>query len=279
MRRIPFRVRLRVPVGDVLERTGELIEGPCGWGEWSPLPSWSEDERAAAERAALEAATQPFPAAVRETVVINAMIPRVAPEQAARLAVESRCSTIKIKVGDADSEARVRAVREALPRARIRLDANGTWDAMTAGIALSRLRAYDIELVEDPVATLEDLARLRRGSSMLVAAEMSVRTIADARRLRATRAADAVVLKPQRIGGVRAALDAAAEAGVPAIPSSALETSVGLAAVLAFAAALPELPFAAGIGTALLLEEDVVSDPLVPIDGVLAVRRPEVTAA
>ena len=276
MRRVPFRIPLRVPVGDVTERVGELLEGPAGWGEYSPLPSWSAAEREAAERAAVEAATVGFPAPVRNVVPVNAMIPRVAPSVAAAMAVASKCQTIKIKVGDPDGEARVRAVREALPDVKIRLDANGSWDALAAGLSLSQLRHYDIELVEDPVGTLEDLARLRRGSSILVAAEMCVRTVDDARMLRKLRAADAVVIKPQRIGGVRAALAAAEEAGVPAIASSALETSVGLAAVLAFAAALPELPFACGIGTATLLEYDVVRGPLVPVDGVMTVRVPEV---
>src|SRR5206468_2330804 len=112
-------------------------------------------------------------------------------------------------------------------RAKIRLDANGSWDPINAGIALSQLLRYDIELVEDPVSSMQDMARLRRGSPIMIAAEMCVRTIEDARRLRELGAADAVVLKPQRIGGVRAALAAAEEAGVPAIASSALESSVG----------------------------------------------------
>lgn len=276
MRRVPFRVRLRVPVGDVTERAGELLEGPAGWGEYSPLPSWSADERAAAERAAIEAATEPFPPAVRERVEVNAMIPRVAPEEAARLAVASGCRTIKIKVGDPASIDRVAAVRDALPEARIRLDANGSVDPSMISVILPMLARYDIEYVEDPLPTLEQLAVLRKGSSLLIAAEASVRTIEDAKRLRALRAADVVVLKPQRMGGVRAALAAAEEAGVPAVASSALETSVGLAAVVACAAALPDAPFAHGVGTALLLAADVVSDPLVPVEGILSPRRPTV---
>jgi O-succinylbenzoate synthase len=143
----------------------------------------------------------------------------------------------------------------------------------TALLTLRRLAVHDLELVEDPVATLEELAALRRRSAVPVAAEMCVRTVADARRLRALDAAGAVVLKPQRIGGVAAALAAAAEAGVPAIASSALETSVGLAAVLALAAALPDSPYAHGCGTALLLAEDVTSDPLIPQRGSLRPRR------
>ncbi|MGZ4140399.1 MAG: enolase C-terminal domain-like protein [Actinomycetota bacterium] len=273
LRTVPFRTRLRVAVGDVSEREGMLYEGPAGWGEYSPLPSWSPAERAAAERAAIEAASEPFPEPVRATVEVNTMIPRVSPEHAARMAVASGCSTVKIKVGDPASVERVHAVRDALPAARIRLDANGAWDPDTAGIFLAQVRGLDIELIEDPVAAMEDLAIFRRGSAVLVAAESCVRTVEDARRLRALDAADAIVIKPQRIGGARAALAAAEEAGVPAIASSALETSVGLAMVAAVAAALPDAPFAHGIGTATLLEQDVTASPLVPVRGSIEPRR------
>jgi O-succinylbenzoate synthase len=277
VRRVPFAVRLIVPVGDVVERRGWLVEGPVGWGECSPLPGWSAAERLAAERFALEAAWEEFPARVRQRVEVNALIPRVPPVEAARLVAASRCRSAKVKVGDPDGEARVRAVRETLgATGRIRLDANGAWDLETARGALSRLSAFHPEFVEDPVAAMEDLATLRRTSPIPVAAEACVRTVHDAVRLRQLEAADVVVIKPQRIGGVRAALAAAEEAGVPAVPSSALETSVGLAAVLAMAAALPELPFAAGVGTALLLESDVVFDPLLPENGWLEPRRPSV---
>jgi O-succinylbenzoate synthase len=196
--------------------------------------------------------------------------------QARRMALASSCSTIKIKVGDPESDARVRAVREALPRARIRLDANGSWDEEAALEALSALARYEIEYVEDPVATMDALARFRRHSPIPVAAEACVRTVEDAGRLRTLDAADVLVIKPQRIGGVSAALAAAEAAGIPAVPSSALETSVGLAAVLAVAAGLGNLPYAAGIGTALLLESDLVADPLIPENGGLVPRRPQV---
>jgi O-succinylbenzoate synthase len=271
-RRIPFRVRLRVPVMGILERSGVFIEGPAGWGELSPLPSWSDGERSAAQRCCDEARMQPFPLAAA-IVAVNAMVPRVEPDAAARLALDSGCATIKVKVGDAAGEDRVAAVRSAVgARVRIRVDANGAWDADTALAALERLERYDIELVEDPVATLEELVVVRHSSPIAVAAEMSVRTVDDAARLAQLEAADAVVLKPQRIGGLRASLDAAEAARVPAIASSALETSVGLAAVLRVAAALPATPFAHGVGTALLLAEDVTALPLLPVDGMLVPR-------
>jgi o-succinylbenzoate synthase len=277
VKRLPFSVALRHPVMGVTMRSGYLIEGPAGWGEFSPLPSWGDAERAAAERSALEAATLPFPAAARDRVAINAMIPRLAPDAAAALALNSGCATVKVKVGDEHCLDRVAAVRSACgPGVRIRLDANGAWDVETAVRELARLAAFDIELVEDPVASLEELATLRGRAGMPVAAESCIRTTADARRLRQLEAVDVIVLKPQRIGGVRQALRAAEESGLPAIASSALETSVGLAAVVALAASLPDAPFAHGAGTALLLASDVVSDPLIPIDGWLTPRRPAV---
>ncbi|HEY6469910.1 MAG TPA: enolase C-terminal domain-like protein [Candidatus Dormibacteraeota bacterium] len=279
MRRLQFSVDLLHPVMGTTRRSGYLLEGPAGWGECSPLASWSEAERAAAERSALEAAMVPFPVTDRTRVAVNAMVPRLPPDVAAILALNSGCSTIKVKVGDADSLDRVAAIRAACgPRVRIRLDANGSWDIDTALRMLTVLSVYDIELVEDPVASLEDLATLRGRIPMPVAAESSIRTTADARRLRDLEAADVIVIKPQRIGGIREALRAADAAGIPAIASSALETSVGLAAVVAFAASLPESPYAHGAGTALLLTSDVVSDPLVPIDGWLVPRRPHVDA-
>jgi O-succinylbenzoate synthase len=274
---VPFSIALRYPVMGVTRRTGYLIEGPAGWGECSPLPSWNDAEREAAARSALEAATLPFPTIARDRVAVNAMIPRVAPDVAAALALSSGCGTVKVKVGDEGSVDRVAAVRSACgPRIKIRLDANGAWDLETALRQLAALATYDIELVEDPVASLEELAALRGRAGMPVAAESCIRTTADAQRLHRLEAADAIVLKPQRIGGVREALRAAEASGVPAIASSALETSVGLAVVVAVAASLPDAPFAHGAGTAQLLESDVVDDPLIPIGGWLTPRRPAV---
>ena len=275
-RRLPFAVELLQPVLGVTTRTGWLLEGEAGWAEWSPLPSWSREESATAYRGALETADRPFPAPLRAAVAINTMIPRVPANVAARMAVASGCSTIKVKVGDAGGPDRVRAVREAMgPGARIRLDANGGWDLEEAVRALAVLSGFDVELVEDPVPGLAEMARLRRRSPIPVAAEMAIRTLEDVVEMRRLEAADVLVIKPQRLGGIAAALRAAELAGVPVIVSSALETSVGLAACLAVAAALPVSVYAHGIGTAALLAEDVTARPLVPLGGMLVPRRVE----
>ncbi len=122
---------------------------------------------------------------------------------------------------------------------------------------------------------MEDLATVRRRSAagVPIAADECMRSVDDARRLRSLEAADVVVLKVQPLGGVAAALAVAEAAGLPALVSSMFESSVGLAAGVALAAALPELPYACGLGSALLLAADVVADPLVPVDGWLPVRR------
>jgi O-succinylbenzoate synthase len=275
------RVPLRVPLGGQSFREATLVEGPVGWGEFSPLPGYPCDPRRC-EEAAREAALADWPAPVRTEVPVNALVPAVDADRAEELTAEAVAAgmmTVKVKVGagplaeDADRVAAVRAVLG--PAGRIRLDANGGWELDTAVVALDRLAGFDLELVEQPVADLEDLARVRRRVAIPVAADESVRTLDDARRFAALDAADAVVVKVQPLGGVRAAIQVIEAAGVPAIVSSLYETSIGLAAGLALAAALPELPYACGLGTGALLAGDVVAEPLIPQRGVLPVRRPE----
>jgi len=248
-----------------------LLEGPAGWGECSPLPGYRCDPTAA-RRAAWEAATVGWPAPVRDAVPVNALVsaPTFDPAELASF------RAVKVKVGRESDVDLVAAVRDAAgPSVALRVDANGAWDLASAERAIARLARYDLELVEQPVASLDDLARLRRRVAVPLAADESVRTLDDARILRALGAADVLVLKVQPSGGVRAALDLADAAGVPAIASSMLETSVGVAAGLALAAALPELPFACGLATVAARTTDVTLDRLVPTDGELRVRPVE----
>jgi O-succinylbenzoate synthase len=248
-----------------------LLEGPAGWGECSPLPGYPCDP-AAARRAAWEAATVGWPAPVREAVPVNALVTRPTFDPAELASFRA----VKVKVGRGRDVELVAAVRDAVgPSVALRVDANGAWDLASAERAIARLARYDLELVEQPVASLDDLARLRRRVAVLLAADESVRTLDDARRLRTLGAADVLVLKVQPSGGVRAALELADAAGVPALASSMLETSVGVAAGLALAAALPELPFACGLATAATRAADVTLDPLVPTEGRLRVRSVE----
>jgi o-succinylbenzoate synthase len=138
------------------------------------------------------------------------------------------------------------------------------------------LGKYSLEYAEQPCATLEELASLRRLIDIPVAADESIRKAEDPLRVRAAGAADIVMVKVQPLGGVRAALRVAEACGLPAVVSSAVDTSVGLAAGVALAAALPELPYACGLATMSLLAGDVTAAPLAEAGGLLQVRRPPV---
>ncbi len=273
-------VEHRLRIGD---RAITLLEGPAGWGECSPLPGYPCDP-AMAGQAAVEAASVGWPAPLRDHVSVNALVDvrrtgaPLDPSDLDRvdldLAALAGFSAVKVKVRNPADVALVAAVRAAIgPAVKLRVDANAAWDLDTAIAVLAALAPYDLELAEQPVATLAELAQLRRRVAVPLAADESVRTLDDARRLRSLDAADAVVLKVQPLGGVRAALAIAEAAGVAAIPSSMMETSVGIAAGLALAAALPELPYACGLATASLLPGDVTVAPLVPEAGRLRVRR------
>jgi O-succinylbenzoate synthase len=140
---------------------------------------------------------------------------------------------------------------------------------------IAELARFDLEYVEQPCATLEELAALRRRVDVPLAADESIRRAEDPLRVRAAGAADIVVLKVQPLGGVRAALRVAEACGLPVVVSSAVDTSVGIAAGVALAAALPDLPYACGLATVQLLDGDVVAEPMLPgPDGALPVRRP-----
>jgi O-succinylbenzoate synthase len=213
------------------------------------------------------------------SIPVNTTVPAVDAETAHRLVRSSGCRTAKVKVAETgqgldDDIARVEAVRDAIGRdGHVRIDANGGWSVDEADSALRALDRFDLEYAEQPVATLEEMAQLRRRTNVRLAADESIRRAEDPMRVVGLAAADIVVLKVQPIGGVRACLDVAEACGLPVVVSSAVETSVGIAAGVALAAALPELPFACGLGTISLLQRDVVAEPLMPVDGALRVGR------
>jgi o-succinylbenzoate synthase len=173
-------------------------------------------------------------------------------------------------------------VRDALgPDGLIRIDANAGWsvDEAVALIPLLDRAAGGLEYAEQPVASVEDLALVRRKVDVPIAADESIRRAQDPYRVRDLEAADVAVLKVQPLGGVRACLRIAEDIGLPVVVSSALETSVGIAAGLALAGALPELPYACGLATVQLLTADIAVEPLLPFNGFLPVGMRDVDPA
>ncbi len=283
---IPMRTRFR----GITVREAALVEGPAGWGEWSPFLEYPPEVAEPWLRCAEVAAAGDWPAPLRDRVPVNVTVPAVGPERAHEIVLAGGCATAKVKVAEpgqtlADDEARVAAVRDALdalgPGGKVRVDANGGWSVDEAVAAIRRLdrAAAGLEYAEQPVASVEDLALVRRRVDVPIAADESIRRAEDPYRVRALEAADIAVLKVQPLGGVRACLEIAERIGLPVVVSSALETSVGIAAGVALAAALPDLPHACGLATVQLLTGDVTEHSLLPVDGALPATRPVVDPA
>lgn len=278
----------------VNHRECALFLGPKGWGEWAPFPEYRPAEAARWLQSALEAAWGTWPSPRRTDIPINATVPAVAATAVSGiLSGYPGCSTVKVKVAAkgqnlAADLARVQAVRDHLTErfpgrdTRIRVDANMGWSPAEAIEAITALARYGLEYVEQPCARTADLARVRRalvqrGIAVKIAADEAIRKAADPLEFARMGAADLAVLKVPPSGGVAAALGFVEQLydvqEMPVVVSSALDSSVGISAGLALAAALPALEHACGLGTVRLLQHDVVRQPLCPENGFLPVTR------
>ncbi len=264
-------------------REAVLLRGPSGWTEFAPFVEYGDEEASTWLAAAISYGWGPEPDLVRDVIPVNATLPAVpAAEVAAVLDRFGSTRTVKVKVAErgqtlADDVERVRAVRDRLgPAGRIRVDANGGWNVDEAEHAAHALAPFDLEYLEQPCATVPELAELRQRLhdwDLPIAADESVRKAADPLAVVDAGAADLLVAKAAPLGGIGAALRIVDAAGLPAVVSSALDTSVGLAMGARLAAALPALDYDCGLGTAALLAADVTSHPLLPREGRIPVDR------
>ncbi len=274
---------MRVRFRGVTHRESLVLRGPAGWGEFCPFPEYRDEESAAWLRSTIEAAWEGFPAPLRTVVSVNATIPAVQAADVEHILQRfGAVSAVKVKVAERgqslhDDVARVAEVRRLLPGAAVRVDANGGWNVEAALEALTALAGFTLEYAEQPVMDIADLRTVRlelrrRGVPVLIAADESVRKEDDPLRVAREDAADLLVVKVAPLGGVRRALDVVAQSGLAAVVSSALDTSVGISAGVALAAALPNLPYACGLGTLSLMYGDVTDNSLMPDGGTLPVR-------
>ncbi|MDT5018791.1 MAG: o-succinylbenzoate synthase [Mycobacterium sp.] len=269
---LPMRVRFR----GITLREVALIEGPAGWGEFGAFLEYERQEAAHWLASAIEAAYEPPPTTRRDRIPINATVPAVAagevPDVLARF---PGARTAKVKVAEpgqtlADDVSRVNAVRLQMPT--VRVDANGGWSVEQAAAAARALTADGpLEYLEQPCATVAELAELRRRVDVPIAADESIRKADDPLHVVRAGAADIAVLKVAPLGGVAKLLDIAAQIDIPIVVSSALDSAVGIATGLLAAAALPELRHACGLGTGGLFAEDI-AEPTMPVDGYLQVK-------
>jgi o-succinylbenzoate synthase len=268
---LPMRVRFR----GITTREVALIDGPAGWGEFGAFVEYGPHEAAHWLASAIESAYRPPPPPLRDRIPINATVPAVAAAQVAEvLARFPGARTAKVKVAEpgqrlGDDVDRVNAVRQLVPT--VRVDANGGWSVEQAVRAAAALTADGpLEYLEQPCATVDELAELRRRIEVPIAADESIRKAEDPLAVVRARAADVAVLKVAPLGGVSVLLHIAAQIDIPVVVSSALDSAVGIAAGLTAAAALPELAYACGLGTGGLFADDV-AEAAVPVDGALAV--------
>jgi o-succinylbenzoate synthase len=268
---LPMRVRFR----GITVREVALIDGPAGWGEFGAFLEYDHAEAAHWLASALESAYLAPPPTLRDSIPINATVPAVAADQVPEvLARFPGTRTAKVKVAEpgqslADDVARVTAVRALIPT--VRVDANGGWSVDEAVAAAEALTADGpLEYLEQPCATVAELAEVRRRVDVPVAADESIRKAEDPLRVVRAGAADIAVLKVAPLGGISAMLAIAAQIDLPIVVSSALDSAVGIGVGLTAAGALPTLRHACGLGTGGLFVEDV-AERVAPVDGHLPV--------
>ena len=264
---LPMAVKFR----GITTREALLIDGPAGWGEFSPFIEYAPEESAAWLRAGLEAAFTGLPEA-HGTVEVNGTIPAVEDVEPV-LARYPGVNTFKIKVAEPsqsldDDIRRVTAVRRLRPDARLRVDANRGWTVDQAVEAAGKLG--ELEYIEQPCATVEELAEVRRRTSTPIAADESIRRAADPYRVAELNAADVAVCKVAPLGGVANLVKIACDLHLDVTVASALDTAVGMDAGL-IAAKLTGSR-AAGLATQRLFVEDV-AEPRAMVDGELAIAR------
>jgi O-succinylbenzoate synthase len=285
---IPLRTKFR----GLTERELLVFEGPNGWSEWAAFTEYQDEEAATWLAAAIEWGFDEVPEPVRKQVPVNAILPSVPKNEIAKvLGRAGKFSTVKVKVADpkqslADDLERILEVKNLFPDTKLRLDANGGYSVEQALELMTQVESNSLELefFEQPVATIAELAELKveiakRGAIVKIAADESVRKSSDPLAVELAGAADLLVLKSAPLGGVRNALEIANSSKLEICASSAMQSSIGLAAELHFAACLPNLNFDAGLGTGHLFGGDLSADRLIPVDGFIEVRRPEINTS
>ena len=253
-------------------RETALFKGENGWGEFAPFVEYSDQESLPWLESAIEAADKILSLALRESIPINATVPALNNESEIEqiLSWYPGVDTAKIKVGTGIKEdlARIQAVRKLLPKAKIRIDVNGSWsvkEALSNISAIYQVTEDLFEYVEQPVASLDELKQLKEGMSVdvKIAGDEILRKAKDPFAISLDGAIDILMLKVSPLGGIKQAMDLASHHKLPVVISSALESAVGISYGLALAARVPKLDYACGLGTSALFNQDIGDIPIV----------------
>ena len=249
------------------QREVALFQGPEGWAEFSPFLEYSDEESARWLSCAIEAATVPIPHLFRKTIAVNATLPALNGESEITriLSAFPGCTTIKVKVGENKEEdlARIATVRAIAPDAKLRIDVNGLWNVDQATRFLEL--CGDIEYVEQPCATIEELRELKSRINVKIVGDEILRKSKNPFEVELEGAIDILMLKVQPLGGITQAKKLAEHHKLPVVVSSALESAIGISYGLKLAASIEHLNYACGLATASLLSSNLGDLPI--IDG------------
>jgi len=213
------------------------------------IPAWVGTSGPATARCALELALYdrigrmrneplykllglPRPQAMPTSFTISIDTPQAMARMARRI---SKFPNIKVKLGSDDDEARLAAIREARPDARLRVDANAGWTYEEALVRLERLERFRLEMIEQPLKwdQIEAMGELQKRTSIPIVADESVQTLEDVERL-ADAGVRGVNLKLMKVGGLSPALKMlrrAYERGMRVMLGCMIETSLGTTAM------------------------------------------------
>jgi o-succinylbenzoate synthase len=302
----PFREPYTTSAGVVTERELLLLriesaDGHVGYGEAAPFEPYdgipleravatltrrSRGRRPPQARAAVEMARldldarrdgRPVGEPGADAIPVNRTLVAGPPDEAAARAAEGvreGYSCFKLKVGLPDDEERVAAVRDAIGSwPALRIDANGAWSVDEAIAAIRKLERFDLQFVEQPCRTLEELAEVRARVSAPIAADESVAGAEDVTRAAEVGACDVVNVKLAHSGGfgpAREALRTATELGIAPFLSSTLDGPWGIAAALQLAAS-ERLSLACGLATLELFDAELARAIPPPTTGLLSV--------
>jgi O-succinylbenzoate synthase len=258
---LPMKTNFR----GVTVREVALIQGEYGWGEFSPFLEYDDAESAPWLACAIEAVTQPKPKLYRTEVAVNGTIPALNDAKELERVVNSfpGVTTFKVKVGTNANEdiARINIIRSLRPGAKIRIDANGLLSVEQA-VSLVEM-VGDIEYIEQPCATIEELRELKKRIDVKVVGDEVLRKAKDPFAIDLSGAVDYVMLKVQPLGGIKRSHQLAVHHNLPIVVSSALESAVGINYGVILAASFEDMKFECGLGTGSLIGKNVAELPIV----------------
>jgi glucarate dehydratase len=185
--------------------------------------------------------------------------------------------SLKLKGGvfpPAHDVAVTRALRDAFPAFRLRIDPNCVWSVEDAIWVAKKIEPLDIEYFEDPVWGMPAMARVKRQTYMPVATNHIVVSVEHIAPALAMQAVDVVLIDPHFWGGITAAKRAAGicdALGLGVSMHSGGELGVSLAAMLHLGSSLSNLAFAADAHYHHLTDDIIEGGKLQYVHGEIAV--------